>query len=275
MNIGFIGAGRVGCSLGGYFIKHGFFISGYYSKSPESAEIAAGLTSGRAYESPEKVIKDSDVIFITVPDGAIESVWNSVKDLDFSHKTVCHCSGVMTSEIFGHVDGAGGGRCSFHPLTAVSNTGQELTETFFTLEGNEKGMDTARTILRQCGNKYQEIDKDNKVRYHAAAVVASNLVVGLLDMALSLYGQCGLEDKTARDAVTSLVTGNVKAVMENGPAKALTGPVKRGDCETVNKHLQILKGDEHEIYRLLSLRLLEIAGLEGADYDMMKGMLVK
>lgn len=273
MNIGFIGAGRVGCSLGKYFILHGFFVTGYYSHSCQSANKASELTQSNVFDSPQDVVQNSDVIFITVPDGAIEEVWRSIKDLDYKGKTICHCSGAMSSEIFSEPDNSGG-RCSFHPLLAVSSVSQDLGEAFFTIEGNETGLETARKILNQCGNTYQEIDKTYKSRYHAAAAIASNLVVGVLDMAVSMLTECGFDEEGARKALTPLVTGNVAAVMERGAKAALTGPVKRGDIETVEKHLKLLSGNDYEIYRLLSLKLLEIAQLQNEpDYNKMKTIL--
>ncbi len=274
MNIGFIGAGRVGCSLGKYFNLHGFFVSGYYSRSRESAETAAALTGSRVFHDPKDLIRESDMIFLTVPDGMIEGVADEIMSFDLNGKTLCHCSGAMSSEVFEWMDECGG-RCSMHPLMAVSSREHDVSEAFFTIEGNEKAIKEVRNILGICGNTYQEIDKSHKVKYHAAAAVASNLVVGLLDMAIGMLEECGFDREKAMEAFTPLVTGNVEAVMEKGPKEALTGPVSRGDDYTVSKHLQVLSKKEYEIYRLLSLRLLELAGLPEADYDRMKGILEK
>lgn len=274
MNIGFIGAGRVGCSLGKYFNLHGFFVSGYYSRSRESAEMAAELTGSRVFDDPKDLIRESDMIFLTVPDGMIESVSGEIMSLDLNGKTLCHCSGAMSSEVFGLMDEYGG-RCSMHPLMAVSSREHDVSEAFFTIEGNEKAITEIRNILDRCGNTYQEIDKSHKVKYHAAAAVASNLVVGLLDMAIGMLEECGFDRDKAMEALKPLATGNVAAVMEKGPKEALTGPVSRGDDFTVRKHLQVLSKEESEIYRLLSLRLLGLAGLPEADNDRMKGILEK
>ena len=275
MNIGFIGAGKVGCSLGRYFILHGFFVSGYYSRSTASAETAAGLTDSQTFDNEEKLIAASDVVFITVPDNAIVGVWENIRKYDFNGKTVCHCSGAMASEVF--TDSTRGGfRASMHPLMAVSSTGHDMSDAFFTIEGDDGGVLQIRKILDKCGNTYQEICKTNKVKYHAAAAVASNLVVGLLDMAVSMLMECGFDEVKAREALTPLVIGNAQAVMNKGAQDALTGPVSRGDDTTVKKHMDILQDGESEIYRLLSLRLLELADLSKEDdYNKMKGILEK
>lgn len=274
MNIGFIGAGRVGCSLGKYFNLHGFFVSGYYSRSMQSAETAAELTGSKVFDDPKDLIRESDMIFLTVPDGMIEKVADEIMSFDLFGKTLCHCSGAMSSEVFSQMDEYGG-RCSMHPLMAVSSREYDVSNAFFTIEGNEKAIVEVRNILDVCGNTYQEIDKSHKVRYHAAAAVASNLAVGLFDMAIEMLMECGFDRDKAMEALTPLATGNVAAVMEKGPKEALTGPVSRGDDFTVSKHLQILSQEEREIYRLLSLRLLRLAGLPETDNDRMKGILEK
>lgn len=275
MNIGFIGAGRVGCSLGKYFIMHGFNVSGYYSRSQKSACLAAELTETKAFETMEELVHNSDVVFLTVLDGMISSVWKKINSPELSNRIVVHCSGAMTSEVF---DGAieNMGVVSMHPLMAVSTKNQDLSGAFFTIEGNSKGKNTVIEILTKCGNSYQEISMESKVKYHAAAAVSSNLVTGILDMALEMFKDCGFSDENARKAIRPLVEGNVKAVMDMGAGPALTGPVSRRDYETVQKHMEVLSGDELEIYRLLSLRLLDMTGDKNAsEYMKVKGVLLK
>ena len=73
MRAGFIGAGKVGFSLGKYLKENGVEITGYFSKSPESAKSAADFTNTKLYKSIENILSDSDTLFITVPDGQIRS----------------------------------------------------------------------------------------------------------------------------------------------------------------------------------------------------------
>ncbi len=72
MRIGFIGAGRVGFTLGKYMKEHGAEVTGYYSRTSEHAEEAARFTDTEVYDDPDKLIKDSDYIYLTVSDNAIE-----------------------------------------------------------------------------------------------------------------------------------------------------------------------------------------------------------
>ena len=99
MQISFIGAGKVGVSLGKYFISKGRKVGGYYSLSPESAAWAANFTNTKQYQSIEEIISSSDMIFFTVPDDKIGEVWEVAKP--YAHgKIIAHCSGIHSSNIF-------------------------------------------------------------------------------------------------------------------------------------------------------------------------------
>lgn len=276
MKIGFIGAGKVGFSLGRYFTEHNVSVSGYYSRNVSSSKEAAVFTQTKYYEKLETLIQESDTLFLTVPDGCIYEVYSEIIQSDIEGKCLVHCSGALSSMIFSGIGNMGARACSVHPICAVSDklTGyQELSKAYFTIEGNDVA-DVAE-LFRNCGNPVEEISAEKKVKYHAAAVYASNLVTGLYDMATQLLESCGLSEAFAEHALQTLFTGNAEHVAACGSARALTGPVERADCETVEKHLASLTGEEREIYRLLSKRLVLIAERKNPDreYEKLKMLL--
>lgn len=278
MNIGFIGAGKVGFSLGKYFTMHGFFVSGYYSRKADSAREASEFTGTKQYLSVDDLVKDSDLIFLTVQDGAITTVWQEIKQLPLQGKIICHCSGSLASTVFTGIAAMGAYGYSVHPFYAVSDKYQsykELSNAFFTIEGSTEKMDLIESILDGCHNRFRVIDADKKTKYHAAAVCASNLMTGLIDMAAEMLTECGFTKEEAFSAFTPIVMGNIKNVLEKGPEDALTGPVERCDTKTVIRHLNELSEDEREIYRLLSRRLVNIAENKNKsyNYDALKGIL--
>lgn len=81
INIGFIGAGAVGCSMGKYLCENSSIakIKGYYSRTSKSVDIAATFTNSKAYASPEELVNECDVICITTPDDIILKVWSRLK----------------------------------------------------------------------------------------------------------------------------------------------------------------------------------------------------
>lgn len=267
MNIGFIGAGKVGCTLGKYFAEGGASLSGYYSASQEASHEAAHFTNTCSYNSTEDLIRECDCVFVTVPDGEIPNVWNEIRDYDIKDKIICHCSGAMTaSDAFYGIEESGAVGYSVHPLFAVSdrfNAYREMSGVFFTVEGAEGRIEEIVDMLSSLGNPVRVIRPKDKTKYHCAAAVASNLVCSVLDMSFGLMVQCGFEATDARKAMAPLIEGNVEHVISVGAQEALTGPIERNDTETVAKHIKCLKADgalsETEIYKLLSNRIIDMA----------------
>lgn len=267
MNIGFIGAGKVGCTLGKYFAEGGVSLSGYYSTSQETSHEAAHFTNTCSYDSTEDLIRECDCVFVTVPDGEIPKVWNEIRNYDIEDKIICHCSGAMTSsDAFSGIEESGAVGYSVHPLFAVSdrfNTYREMSGVFFTVEGAKDRMQEVVNLLESLGNPVRVIRPEDKIKYHCAAAVASNLVCSVLDMSFNLMERCGFSASDARNAMASLIRGNVNHVIDVGPRDGFTGPIERNDIGTVAKHIKCLEADdatqETEIYKLLSSRLVDMA----------------
>lgn len=260
MKTGFIGAGKVGCSLGKY-ISQKYEISGFFSRNSVSAEKASEIAGGNAFESPAQLAENSDIIFLTVPDGLIAETWEKYKEL-FCGKIICHCSGALSSEIFEDSQVYNVKTCSVHMFQAVSdkeNSWKLLKNSVFTVEGNAR--QTLKNMLVSLGNEVQEIDADKKTLYHLSAVFSSNLVTGLLYSAEKMLEQCGFSEQTAEKAICSIALGNISNINKQGIVNSLTGCVERNDIETLVRHLaELEKSDrEREIYRLISKSLTEIA----------------
>ena len=278
MKTGFIGAGKVGFTLGKFFSSKGsndcnendgIKVTGYYSRNTQSAEEAAQFTETRAFTDMSALIEASDVLFLTVPDGSITEVYEQVRQHPIQGKYICHCSGSLSSkEAFPGIDQTGAYEYSVHPLFAVSDKYEaykELQDVFFAVEGNEEHLPEIKGMLKSAGIDLQVIRAEDKTLYHAAAVTASNLAVALLAESIDMLCQCGFSEEDARKALTPLVMGNVHHVLAKGPAAALTGPVERGDEKTVIKHLSVLNGRQRELYRVLSSRLIPIAESKHPD----------
>lgn len=269
--IGFIGAGKVGVSLGKFFRKGGLTVTGYYNRHREAAQAAAEFTESRCFDSAQAVAEASDAIFLTVPDNQIQAVYESLCGLDLRGKKICHCSGALSAEeAFPDVADLGATGYSIHPLFPVSDkwaSYKELGSAFFCVEGTGP-LDFWVKTLESLGAKVQEISGDAKVKYHAACVFSSNLVCALVDTGLNLLQECGFTEAGAREALAPLALSNMKHLLEDGPVQALTGPVERGDSETVRKHLSVLgDGPEAALYRAASEALISIAERKNPDRD--------
>ena len=274
MKIGFIGAGKVGCSLGKLLAGRGLTVAGYYDSDREAADEAARFTDSASFSDMQRLAEAVDILFLTVPDGLIRPVFLDLarSGADLDGKLICHCSGSISSrEAFDGIRETGAFGYSVHPLFAVSSrfeTYKELGEAFFSLEGDPSRIDDMSALLTQAGLRFQIIDPSAKTRYHLAAVYASNLVCGLIGEASRLLQECGFGEEDAIKALTPLIEGNVDHALAAGPVRALTGPVERGDVTTLEKHLSVCeKAEDRQLYLLLSRKLLDLARIKHPERD--------
>lgn len=270
IRFGFIGAGKVGFSLGKYLKENNINISGYYSKTQYSSKEAANFTDTRQYKDLKSLINDSDAIFITTPDEQIQGVWNEIKKLPIREKLICHCSGSISSKIFSNINNHGAYGYSIHPLFAISdkyNSYKDLSQAFITIEGNENYINYFKDLFITLGNNVAIIDEKNKSLYHAAAVTVSNLVLGLINNGVNYLKQCGFTEEMAVKALFPLIEFNLKNIKEKGIIDSLTGPVERADLSTIIGHCEVLSGDNKILYKLLSKNILEIAKEKNVNRD--------
>lgn len=274
MKIGFIGAGRAGCSLGKYLETKrsaaDVQVTGYYSLLAKDARWAADFTNSTFYDRLEDIIAASDSVILSTPDGAIKNVWETIpKDL-IDGRMICHLSGSLSSDVFSGIDQYGAYGISIHPLIAFSDKEsvyQQLNEVSFTLEGHDKAVKQWKDILTQIGNSALVISKEVKPMYHAAASILSNHVVAVLQTGYELLQRCGFSEEDARKFSSVLVQNNVSNVISEGAKKALTGPIERADIETVRKHLSVLNEKEQELYRACGNQLIHISQEKNPKQD--------
>lgn len=270
MKIGFIGAGKVGFTFGRHFHDHGYDVTGYYSRNPESAKEAATFTDTAFYETLDEIVSASDALFLTVSDSAIGDVWDQLKQLELTDKIICHTSGALSSDIFSGIAEKGAFGYSIHPLFAVHSrldSYKEISQAFITMEGHEKYLDDFRRMFEKMEHKVAVIDKSNKTKYHAAAVFSSNLVVGLFAHAQEMLTDCGFSEQAAAYALGPIFRNNCENILRTSVAGALTGPVERNDISTLEKHLSILDPHEKDIYLSLSEEALKVAKCKNPERD--------
>lgn len=272
MTIGFIGAGKVGFSLGQFFAHGGLPMTGYYSRHRDSAQEAAERTGTRQFASPEALVRASDAIFLTVPDGAISAVYEKLRQFDLTGKQLCHCSGAISAqEAFPGAEELGAELYSIHPLFPVSDkyvAWRELTGAFFCIEGVGTHLDWWAETLAGLGAQVRRLPSAGKARYHAACTVASNLMCALAQVSVDLLGSCGFSQPEALAALAPLMRANLDHILHDGPQVALTGPVERGDASTVARHLACLPEERtRRLYAAASGLLVDLAQKKHPETD--------
>lgn len=262
MRIGFIGAGKVGCSLGKYFVLNNMNVIGYYSKSYKSALEAANFTDTEVYNCLEDLVNNSDTIFITTPDDEILCIWQSIQRFNIKGKIICHTSGSLSSKIFSNINKSCAFGYSIHPMFPFSNkytTYKNLKNAYFSIEGCQDYLDNIKVFIESLGNKVILRDSDKTSLYHLANVTVSNLVLSLLNIGCTYLQECGVSYENSIEALFPLIENNIGNIKENGFIGALTGPVERCDIETVKKHIDAIPEEHILLYKVLSQNLLKLS----------------
>lgn len=248
MKIGFIGAGKVGSAFAKYLKNCNQDVIGFYSKSPESISKACQFVGGVQGFTLKELVNVSDLIFITTSDDQISVLAEEIVGLklELRDKRFCHMSGAHSIETLKPLKKAGGFCYSLHPLQAFANSEdafEKLPVTVFSFE-TIKEDEEMLSLLKAIGNKYFTIDSKDKSLYHMAACIISNYLVTILDQGFKVLQAIGVNETLATEAFLPLINGTIDNVVKLGTEQALTGPISRGDLETVKTHLKAVEGDE-------------------------------
>ena len=273
MKIAFIGAGKVSTALGLYFKNRGFEIGGYYSRSGKSAEKAARLTRSHPYASAGELLNDNRMIWITTPDDQIEAVVRQILLLPLpgkEEKLVLHASGAQALSVLNPLKENGYQTACAHPLLAFGDpiaAQEKLSDTWFAVEKPEGDNGQLSGFFKACGNQTFTVEPGRKSLYHAAACVLSNYLVTLLDTSFAIFEKSGLPANHVQEATRPLLESVILNLKGKNPKDALTGPIKRGDKNTVRTHLESLNALMPEmtaLYTLMGRKTMRLLG----DYSL-------
>jgi predicted short-subunit dehydrogenase-like oxidoreductase (DUF2520 family) len=273
-----VGAGRTGLSLALRLDRaHAFgalTVTGRRPAAPRHPMFDGGRPAAEYRSAIDRPDPTVDALVIAVPDAAIAEVAERLASIDLPPSIpVLHTSGSRSGGELRALAARGHPVGSAHPLAALADPvsgADRLAGATWGVEGEGAALALAERIVHACGGRALHIAPGGKPAYHAAAVFASNYAVALLGMAERLMEEAGVHAEEARTALAALAAGAVENVAARGPAAALTGPILRGDVETVALHLGRLSADERALYCLLgreALRLARTAGLDAASAD--------
>jgi predicted short-subunit dehydrogenase-like oxidoreductase (DUF2520 family) len=204
---------------------------------------------------PPPWLGEVDVVLLAVRDGAITTAARDLAaggQVNAGH-TVLHLSGMLDESALAPLRAAGAALGCLHPLQAIAqpeSAPEQLRGALAAITGDARAVETATAIARSLGMRPVALDGNAKPRYHAAAAIASNYLVVLAAVAERLMTEAGLPPAEARAGIAALMEGTIANVRAEGVA-ALTGPIVRGDLETVRAHLAVLPPDLQNTYRLL------------------------
>ena len=245
-SITLIGEGNLANALGPALKAAGYRIDVVAGRSrPESQRRARSLAKrlGAKWCSLDQVKPRSEIVWLLHTDDALAATAHALAGSGgWRGKVVFHSSGALSSDILKPLRQAGAHTASLHPMmTFVLGTAPAMRKVPFAVEGDRQGVAAAKQIVRKLGAEAFPIRKSAKVLYHALGSFSSPLIVATLVTAERVGRAAGLTLPQTRKIMAAILEQTLKNYLAGGPGAAFSGPIKRGDLETVRRHLLDLK----------------------------------
>lgn len=267
-SVGIIGPGRAGLGLALAWVRGGLRVLVHGRRQrPVPKPLALSVA---ADGTPPPWLETVDVVVLAVRDDAIRPLAQALhgaRRVQESH-VVLHLSGVLGQEALGPLVTTRAALGSLHPLQTIAEperAPERLRGAWAAVEGMPRAVEVGEILARAAGLHPFRLTPKMKAVYHAGAVFASNYFVVVEAVAQRLLRHAGLSDADAWAALRPLVEGTLENLVREGPRGALTGPVARGDSETIVRHLGALTFDDALLYRALGRAALELAEKQGMD----------
>ncbi len=289
-NIIIIGAGKTAHSLTPALQKSGYKISAIISRKIESAKILAA-ESGKGYYSDK--LKDigntGGIVFLCVPDNTIETVAKKISRLKlrFNRFIFVHLSGTLDISCLASLKKQKALTASLHIMqTFPSKRCIKIKNCYAAIETDSRNAEKILfAVANDTGLKPFKVGSDAKAFYHLAGVFASNFLAGNLFTAETAFNKTGNNNIDFIEMMSPILSSTLLNIKKAGAINALSGPVERGDIQTIRKHLSALKKDAKQTnnnslllsYIAQSLNLIEVAerkhGRQTGMYDKIRELL--
>jgi predicted short-subunit dehydrogenase-like oxidoreductase (DUF2520 family) len=277
--IAIVGPGRMGLALGAALLNSGDIDHiTYYGRGLEPPPHPMFDPDPESNDEPEVEYRagllpppsETTAVILAVPDRALAEVSH---DLAASGPappgcSALHLSGAISADVLAPLHGAGYAIGSLHPLQTVADpwlSGARVTGIAFAIAGEPTAVLAARRIVNALEGIPLVIPPNLRPLYHAAAVMASNYIVAIVAAATRMMQQAGVAESDALPALMPLVEGTVDNLRHLGIHTSLTGPIARGDVDTIRLHLARLSPDELPLYSALGREVLRVARAAGLD----------
>jgi predicted short-subunit dehydrogenase-like oxidoreductase (DUF2520 family) len=278
----FVGPGRAGLALGQALYDAGAVGDLLYCgrRPAPPTHPLFDLAIARYCFGLEPPAVDTTAVFLSVPDDDIPEMAHALAGHGSAPPgcAAFHLSGALNTDVLSPLHARGYAVGSFHMLQSLADpatAARKIPGSFVSVAGEPTAVATGRRLAQHLGSRMLAVPVTRRPLYHAAAVLASSHISSLLALAARLMERAGIPEEDALPALLPLVRGNLDNIEALGVTAALTGPVARGDVETVGLHLRSLDGREREVYRLLTLELLErvAVGLDRETQEELAGLL--
>lgn len=262
-----VGPGRAGTALGYALVQaeavDSLTVCGRRPEPPSHPLFVQGLAS--YVFGLVRPAEGTSAVFLAVPDDVVPGMAHALAGQGDAPGgcAAFHLSGALATDVMAPLHARGYEVGSFHPLQAIANPvsgAERIAGSYMAVTGTPGAVAVARRLAAALGSPVLTVAETRRPLYHAAAVMASNFLPPLLDVACRMLEQAGVPADEAMPALLPLVRGTLTNVEEMGLAAAVTGPIPRGDVETVALHLRALEADDLKLYALLGRHLARLAG---------------
>jgi predicted short-subunit dehydrogenase-like oxidoreductase (DUF2520 family) len=280
--ITFIGAGALAAGLGGALHAKGYTIDEIVVRRKSARKLALAAELGARLVTAPQASFASDITWLAVPDDAIGSCAASLAIArEWRGTIVLHSSGALSSDVLAPLRKRGAAVASMHPMmtfvratsaaSPATSASNALAGVCFAVEGDARAVRVASAIARNLGGEVLKLDPSRKVLYHAYGAFLSPLLIAELTAAEEVARAAGISKAHAQRIMRPIVKRTVDNYIANGAQKAFSGPLVRGDVETIKRHLASLHGEPLEVY--VALARLAIRKLKVKNARKMKQLL--
>jgi predicted short-subunit dehydrogenase-like oxidoreductase (DUF2520 family) len=199
-------------------------------------ELHAPLVSDRMRDLPGH----ARLVMICVPDDVIPEVTEQLSMVphEWEKTVVAHASGALPSSVLQPLAEKGARVLSFHPLQTLTprSPSSVLDGIYVGIEGSPQPVAAGIELATNLGMRYLVLTPETKPLYHLAASMASNYLVTLTAVVQQVLGMLDVDRASAQDIIEPLVRGTIDNLAQSTPEDALSGPIVRGDLETLRQH---------------------------------------
>jgi predicted short-subunit dehydrogenase-like oxidoreductase (DUF2520 family) len=256
--IAIVGAGNLGTALALSLRRAGYAIESVIARRRgASSRKAQNLAKQVGAVASVGLAADSlaEVVWLCVPDGEIARAARYSAHGKWKGKIALHSSGALTSDELDALRRRGASVASVHPMmTFVKDSRPSLAGVPFAIEGDAAAVRVARRIVNDLAGNTYPIRKKDKAAYHAWGAFASPLFTGLLATGEQVAAIAGVPRKEARRRIIPILLQTLANYAAFGAPGAFSGPIVRGDVDTVRQHLRALSEAPHarEVYSALA-----------------------
>lgn len=281
MKCNIIGAGRLGKNIALALTSvHAISSLSICNRTVDSAYKAC-QDLGFGLAVPEiKELPAADITWLCCNDDAIPALVDALSSQARLKpgSFVIHSSGVLNSSLLAPLQTKDCAIASFHPLKAFKSNYLDATafnQVDCVLEGDADVCDWLQETFSRLGAYVSAIAPEHKAMYHAAACIASNYLITLAACSEELLLKAGLKAQQSRRMLLNLMQGNVTNIQQSERiADALTGPLGRGDLNTIALHLKAMENTNMlPLYKAAGLATLPLTQLSTAQQEGIKNLL--